>query len=209
MLIQTLLQEPIFFLLWVLAIVFSLTIHEFSHGLMAKIQGDPTAELEGRLSLNPLAHIDWMGFFLLVVAGFGWAKPVPFNPYNLKNKRFGPALVAMAGPLSNILAVVVIGSVLALFYHLTGITDDNLMIMFFVLVIQVNVLLAVFNFIPIPPLDGSKILYAIIGQRRPDIVMFLERYGIWLLLALVFFGGSIIFRIFYFFYELILRLIFF
>lgn len=208
MLIQTLLSEPIFFILWVAAIIFALTIHEFSHGLVARLQGDPTAEREGRLTLNPLSHIDWMGFFLLVVAGFGWAKPIPFNPYNLKYKRFGPALVALAGPLSNILMVVIVGVVLSLIYRFTGVDSENLMVLFFVLVIQVNILLAVFNFIPIPPLDGSKILFSFIGESRPEVVMFLEKYGIWMLLALIFFGGNLIGGIFSFFYNFTLSLIF-
>lgn len=208
MLLTTLLEEPIIFLLWVGAVIFAITIHEFSHGLAAKLQGDPTAELEGRLTLNPLAHIDWLGFFLLVVAGFGWAKPTPFNPYNLKYKRFGPALVALAGPISNIIAVAIIGTALAVVSRTTTLPAENLMVVFFIFVIQVNLLLAVFNFIPIPPLDGSKVLFSFINHSRPDIVLFLERYGIWFLLLLVFFGGGLIGRIFQFFYGITLSLIF-
>jgi len=208
MLINNLIEQPIFFFLWILAIVFALTIHEFSHAFAGRLLGDPTAEMEGRLTLNPLAHIDWLGFFLLVIAGFGWAKPTPFNPYNLKYKRFGPALVALAGPISNTLVVIVIGIALSVAYRFTGVSDTNLMILFFITLIQVNILLAVFNLIPIPPLDGSKILYTFIAHKRPDIVLFLERYGMWLLLALIFFGGGIISRIFVFFYTLTMRLIF-
>lgn len=208
MLIYDLLNNPIGFFLWVLAIIFGLTIHEFSHALAGRLQGDHTAEHEGRLTLNPLAHIDWFGFFLLVIAGFGWAKPTPFNPYNLKYPKFGPALVALAGPISNTIAVVVIGTALHIIYRFTGITDTNLMFLFFIQLIQVNVLLAVFNLIPIPPLDGAKLLYTFVGQRHPEVVQFLERYGMWLLLALVFFGGGIISRVFHFFYSLTLRLIF-
>lgn len=208
MIFQSLLEEPVVFLLWVLAIIMAITIHEFSHAWSAHIQGDHTAVDMGRLTLNPLSHIDWLGFFLLMVAGFGWAKPTPFNPYNLKFKRFGPALVALAGPASNVLIVVVIGAALAAIHRLVGLPADNLLMVFFVFIIQVNILLAVFNLIPIPPLDGSKVLYTFLGTRRPEVVMFLERYGTWLLLGLVFLGSGIISRIFFFFYNWTFDIIF-
>lgn len=208
MIILDLLSNPLGALLWVIAIILALTIHEFSHALMGRLQGDHTAEHEGRLTLNPMAHIDWMGFALLVIVGFGWAKPTPFNPYNLKYKRFGPALVALAGPISNTLVVVVIGVALHLIYRFTGLDMNNLMIMFFVTLIEVNILLAVFNLIPIPPLDGAKLLYTFIGHKRPDIVQFLERNGMWLLLGLVILGGRYISAMFYFFYDITLKLIF-
>lgn len=206
--IQQLLESPMIFLLWVAAVIFAITIHEFSHAFAGKLQGDRTAEDEGRLTLNPVAHIDPMGFILLVIAGFGWAKPTPYNPYNLKHQRFGPALIALAGPISNTLAVVVIGTALSIIYRFTDLPPSNLMITFFVLLIQVNILLAIFNLIPIPPLDGAKVLYSFIGRKRPDIVMFLERYGMWLLIGFVFLGGSVINRIFSFFYSLTIQLIF-
>lgn len=208
MLIQTLLQNPIDFVLWAAAVIVALTVHEFSHALAGKLQGDPTAELEGRLTLNPLSHIDWLGFFLLVVIGFGWAKPTPFNPYNLKYKKIGPALVALAGPVSNMLVTVVIGIVLGIVIRVTDLPPSNLMIQFFIYILQINILLAVFNLFPIPPLDGSKLLYALIGDRYPQVVVFLERNGMWLLLALIFFGGGLLTGIFSFFYNLILTLIF-
>ncbi len=203
-----LLSSPTLFVLWVVAVIFGITIHEFSHGLAARLQGDHTAEHAGRLTLNPLAHIDWVGFFLLVIAGFGWAKPTPFNPYNLKYKRFGSALVALAGPIANITAVVVFGGFLALAARFTSLADTNLMMIFLVLLVQINLLLAVFNFIPIPPLDGSKMLYSFIGQQYPQVVVFLERYGVWLLIGLIFFGDQYIARLFDFFYSLTLQLIF-
>lgn len=208
MLIQTLLEQPIVFLLWVVAIVVALSWHEFAHGITAKWLGDPTAEHQGRLTLNPLAHIDWMGFILLVIAGFGWAKPTPFNPYNLKYKKWGSALVSIAGPISNMIIVLVIGTILAVLHRTVGVDPENLMVLFFLLVLQINVLLAVFNLIPIPPLDGSKILYTFIIDRRPDIVANLERYGMWILLALVFLGGNILGTIYNFFYGLVLQVIF-
>lgn len=208
MLISTLLSDPMTFVLWVASVVFALTIHEFSHALFAKLQGDRTAEMEGRLTLNPLSHIDWLGFFLLVIAGFGWAKPTPYNPYNLKFKKFGGALVALGGPIANVVAVIAIGIALRLVFTFGDFGPENLMILFFVYLIQVNVLLAVFNFIPIPPLDGSKILFSFLGDKRPDIVQFLERYGMWLLLALVFLAGDLLLTIFNFFYGITINLIF-
>lgn len=208
MLLERLLEKPILFVLWVLAIVFALTIHEFAHAFGARVQGDHTAEDAGRLTLNPLSHIDWLGFFMLMIAGFGWAKPTPFNPYNLKYKRFGPLLVALAGPLSNVIAVVVIGTALSVIDRFVGLSADNLLIIFFIFLIQVNILLAVFNLIPIPPLDGSKVLYSLIGHKKPELVMFLERYGVWLLLGFIFLGGGLISRIFIFFYNITLQLIF-
>lgn len=207
MLITELLSNPITFVLWVAAVIVAITFHEFSHALAGKLQGDSTAEQLGRLNLNPLRHIDWLGFFLLVIVGFGWAKPTPFNPYNLKYKKWGPALVAIAGPLSNFIIVAVIGTLLHLLWRFTGLDASNLMILFFINLIQINVLLGVFNLIPIPPLDGSKILYTIVGFNTP-IVAFLEQYGTWILLAFVFFGGNILNGLFSFFYGLTLQLIF-
>ncbi|PIW36438.1 MAG: site-2 protease family protein [Candidatus Kerfeldbacteria bacterium CG15_BIG_FIL_POST_REV_8_21_14_020_45_12] len=196
MLITSLFQEPVLVLLWLGAVIFALTVHEFSHALAGKLQGDPTAELEGRLTLNPLSHIDWIGFALLLIAGFGWAKPTPFNPYNLKYRKFGPVLVAFAGPISNLLAVVLFGVALRLVAQFTLLTPDNLLVIFLVFLMQINLMLALFNFIPIPPLDGSKVLYALIGERRPDIVQFLDRYGFYFLMALVFLFGDLISMLF-------------
>lgn len=208
MLIQTLFTDPVLFLLWVVAIIIALTIHEFSHGLIAKLQGDPTAELEGRLTLNPLAHIDWLGFFLLVVAGFGWAKPTPFNPYNLKFKKWGSAFVALAGPISNAIVVTIIGTALAIVVRTTNLPADNLMIRFFLLLIEINVLLGIFNLFPIPPLDGSKVLYSLIGDRYPEVVQFLETYGTYLLIAFIIFGGGILTTLFQAVYSAVLNVIF-
>ncbi len=208
MLIQTLFSDPVLFFLWVVAIIIALTIHEFSHGLIAKLQGDPTAELEGRLTLNPLAHIDWLGFFLLVVAGFGWAKPTPFNPYNLKFKKWGSAFVALAGPISNAIVVTIIGTALAIVVRTTNLPADNLMIRFFLLLIEINVLLGIFNLFPIPPLDGSKVLYSLIGDRYPEVVQFLETYGTYLLIAFIIFGGGILTTLFQAVYSAVLNVIF-
>ncbi len=208
MLIQSLFSEPILFFLWVVAIIVALTIHEFSHALAGKLQGDPTAELDGRLTLNPLSHIDWLGFALLVIVGFGWAKPTPFNPYNLKFKKWGAALVALAGPISNAVVVVLIGTVLAIVVRATDLPADNLMIRFFLLLIEINVLLGIFNLFPIPPLDGSKVLYSFIGDRYPHVVQFLETYGTYILIAFIIFGGGFLTSLFQVVYSVVLNAVF-
>lgn len=188
----TLLQDPIYFFLWALAIVLGISVHEFSHALLAYWQGDRTAEDAGRLTLNPLKHIDIFGFLMFLFVGFGWAKPTPFNPYNLKFKRFGPVFVALAGPIANVLFAVVIALVLRALDAFTTLSVDNLMVMFFFLLVQVNLIMAIFNLIPVPPLDGSKVLYAFIIEKHPNAVIWLERYGMFLLLALViFFDGPL------------------
>lgn len=201
-------ENPIFFGLWVVAIIFSLTIHEFSHAFAGYLQGDNTAADHGRLTLNPISHLDVVGFFLLVFVGFGWAKPTPFNPYNLKFKKYGPALVGIAGPISNLLAVLVIGLVLFLINSFTALPADNLMIIFFIYLIQINLLLAIFNLLPIPPLDGSKILFSFIVDKYPQVVIAMDRYGVYALIALVFFGGPVLGPIFTFFLNLVERLVF-
>ncbi|KKS39344.1 MAG: Peptidase M50 [Parcubacteria group bacterium GW2011_GWD2_42_14] len=156
----------IFFLL---ALIFSIIVHEVSHGFAAELQGDPTARLQGRLTLNPIPHIDPIGSVLipaiLVFANtgflFGWAKPVPYNPYNLRNQKWGEAIVAAAGPGVNILLALVFGTVVRFgtgalppaFIELAGV------------VVFINIMLAFFNLIPIPPLDGSKLLKSILPYR--------------------------------------------
>lgn len=185
-------QSPLYFLLWALAIVLATTVHEFSHALSGFLQGDHTAEDAGRLTLNPLAHIDWFGFIAFLLIGFGWAKPTPFNPYNLKYKRFGPALVALAGPISNLLFAVIIAIALRALNSIAPLAPDNLMVVFFFFIIEVNVILAIFNLLPIPPLDGSRILYTFLIDKRPDIIMTIERYSIFILIGiLIFFSGPI------------------
>jgi Zn-dependent protease len=158
MLLSLLFNEPLFFLAWVLAVVYALTVHEFSHAFSAKLLGDDTAKLQGRLTLNPLAHIDWVGFVMLVLIGFGWGKPVPFNPYNLKNQKFGPALISLSGPISNMLSAVVFGLILR--FSSGFIPSGNMLLSFLSLLVMINLILAFFNLIPIPPLDGSKVLFS-------------------------------------------------
>lgn len=191
MIISLLFQNPIMFFAWAVSMVIAISIHEFSHALAANSLGDPTAKLQGRLTLNPLSHLDPWGTLLLLFAGFGWGKPVPFNPYNLKEKRFGPAIISLAGPFSNFVLVVVFSLVLKFIYPLTGLGNESALFYFLYTLIIINTILMAFNLIPIPPLDGSKLLFALLPDSMDNIRETLERYGFMILMIMVFFGGSI------------------
>lgn len=193
--INLLLSEPTVALAWVAAIIIAITIHEFSHALVAKLQGDSTAELEGRVTLNPLSHVDPMGFLVLVLFGFGWGKPVPFNPYNLKAKRWGPALVSLAGPASNLIGVIFFGLVFRLVLQIGNLPADNLLHTFLAFIVQFNVVLMLFNLLPIPPLDGSKLL-SLLPQQFEGLVEGLQRYGFVILLFVIFFGQNVLGTVF-------------
>ena len=190
----------------VVALVFSAIIHEFMHGWMADQLGDPTAKNAGRLSMNPLVHIDPFGSILLpaimVLSGtgfvFGWAKPVPFNPYNLSDKKYGSAKVAIAGPLGNLITALFFGMLLR-FMPL----GNEMMTTLFVIIVQINLILMVFNLVPIPPMDGSKVLMPFLPYRLQVEYAKLERYGMLLVLMFVMFGFSLILPIINFLFRLI------
>lgn len=169
-------------------ILLALTVHEFSHGYVAYLIGDSTAKNNGRLTLNPIAHIDPLGFLMLMFAGFGWAKPVPVNPYLFDiDRRKGTLMVSLAGPASNIIMAILLTLVFGLFLRFTGIYNQVVQ-QLFVSAISINLVLAVFNLFPIPPLDGSKILMSLFPSRFEQTFHEMERYSFILLLALLFFG---------------------
>ena len=174
-------------LLRLAAVLICLTVHETCHGLAAYALGDPTAKRQHRLSLNPLRHIDWFGFAMLVIAGFGWAKPVPVNPNYFKRPKLGMALTALAGPASNFLLALVllllVRPVLALSYQ--GAAWAGSLVNFLVRATLVSIGLGLFNLIPIPPLDGSKILFSLLPDRQYNWILRYERYGMFILWALV------------------------
>ena len=186
MLLDLLFQSPALFAVWLLAIISALTVHEFSHALAAYALGDTTARDEGRLTLNPIAHIDWVGFLLLMLIGFGWGKPVPFNPYRLRLPRVGPVVVGLAGPFSNLLFAMASSVIFYIARTHLGFTDDTLLVQFCIFSIGLNVMLMLFNLIPVPPLDGSKVLLALLASPRYDYIRFiLETRGPFLLLGVI------------------------
>lgn len=192
-------------LLFFLVIIPSAIIHEYAHGWMADRLGDPTARYAGRLTLDPRVHVDKWGTFLMpallyfMTGGsfiFAYAKPVPYNPYNLKNQKWGPSLVAIAGPGSNLILAAIFGA----FIQFLGLPSGLSMMLS--VVVYANVLLAVFNLVPIPPLDGSKILYAVLPDSMWKVKQTLEQYGFFILLIFIFFFFHLITPMIQFLYLL-------
>lgn len=181
-------MNAIGFLLWVLPILFALTIHEYSHGWVAYKLKDPTAKLAGRLTLNPIKHLDPIGTIALFLFHFGWAKPVPVNPYNFTNPRKDMLWVGLAGPGANILGALGFGIVYRIF-NLIPVEEIRFLQPIYIMVIYsvlINLILAFFNFIPIPPLDGSKILKGILPANYASWYSMIESFGSFLLIGLIF-----------------------
>ena len=179
-------------LLRVAAVLLCLTVHETCHGLAAYALGDPTAKSMHRLSLNPLHHIDWFGLFMMLAAGFGWAKPVPVDPRYFKKPKEGMALTALAGPVSNFLLALLLIFISKLIYLYAPYTVAMGAVFTFCLytAAPLSIGLGLFNLIPIPPLDGSKVVAVLLPDRAYGTLMRYERYGMLLLLALSLLGVS-------------------
>jgi len=194
-------RDPILIFPWLLAIMIGLTIHEFAHGFSAYLLGDRTAESQGRLTLNPIAHIDPFGAIMLLIVGFGWAKPVPINIHQIRHGRLGIIIVSFAGVLFNFVFATL--CILTLKYFvLIHYPIDNLLVIFLVFLVFINFALFIFNLLPIPPLDG----YHIIEYFFPSIFLkysvFMSRWGMFILLIVVFGTNIISYVISYFLYMM-------
>jgi len=185
------------YLFLIIILIFSVIIHEIAHGAVAYYLGDPTAKLAGRLTLNPIKHLDAFGSVILpvilIIASslsggggviFGWAKPVPINPLNFRDKKYGEAKVSLAGPGANLAIALVFGLALRFLPILNQVQGLSSM---FGYIVFINILLAVFNLLPIPPLDGSHILFTFLPLRAEGLKIFLFQYGFFILLFIIFF----------------------
>lgn len=170
-------SDPLSLLISLIALVVAITIHEFAHALVADRLGDPTPRLMGRLTLNPLSHLDPIGTLMILLVRFGWGKPVQFDPFNLKNPRRDAALISIAGPISNMLLAILLSIIIRFIPPIIG--------QFFLPIIFLNVILAVFNLIPIHPLDGFKIVGGLLSENQAREWNTLERYGFIFLLVLL------------------------
>ena len=178
----SLIPDPLTLLFFIVAILLAITVHEFSHAWVANYLGDPTAKKAGRVTLNPLAHLDPLGTIALILVRFGWGKPVPINPNNFKNPRLGSALTALAGPTSNFL----LANVVAIIIKVSSLPLGSTMGVFLSYVIWFNLVLMVFNLLPIPPLDGSKffaLIFPVLDNPKFEI------YGPFILIAFILMNG--------------------
>ncbi len=189
-------MDLFFILIFLVVLIFSVMAHEISHGMMADYLGDPTAKMMGRLSLNPIRHIDPLGsivvpaLLIIMQTGFiiGWAKPVPVNPLNFKDRRYGDAKVSFAGPAVNLVIALFFGLLLrALIAFGFDAPFAGTLFFFFQVIVWLNILLAVFNLMPIPPLDGSHILFAFLPEKFDKVKMFLRQNSLLVLLLFILF----------------------
>lgn len=195
------------FLLSIIILIGSVIIHEVSHGFAAFCLGDPTAKQLGRLSLNPIRHLDPVGSLVVPILAyftggfiFGWAKPIPYDPRNIR-QPWGEVVIALAGPLSNIALALLFGLILR--FGMSTEVLSLILINVFTTIVFVNLILAIFNLMPIPPLDGSKILYYLMGPKEYQTRIFLEKYGIIFLLFFIFFLWKYVIPVVVFFFSLI------
>jgi Zn-dependent protease len=203
----------------IISVLYAIVIHEFAHAFAAYKQGDMTAKLNGRLTLNPIAHLDTFGTIILpailILSGsplvMGWAKPVPINPMNFKNQKWGNTIVSLAGPAVNLLSAILFVVILKILIGFGVIDFANYLAVFLSYLIIINTVLMIFNLIPIPPLDGSKFLFDILPAKYNNVKTWLSQQGPWLLMILLiadsFLGLGIFGRIIGFFVNLIYSLV--
>jgi len=179
-LLPILFSDPISFFIIAVGLIISVTIHEFAHAFTADKLGDPTPKYQGRVTLDPRAHLDPMGTLAILIIGFGWGKAVQFDPFNLKNPKKDTALIALAGPASNIILATLISVVIG------ALNISGILLSVLVTIIFINVMLAIFNLVPIYPLDGSKIAQAILPKQLAlEYELFMRRYGNLVLIGLI------------------------
>ena len=183
-LLKLLTKDPLAFMLVAIPLLFSIILHEVAHGWVAYRMGDPTAKWSGRLSLNPLKHLDPIGTLMLFLAGFGWARPVPVNFNNIPDRRKGLIFVSSAGIVANIL----FAFAALLFIRLFPIASSRMAVLLVYYVVQINITLAALNLIPIPPLDGSKILMGFVSERTQYFLARLEPYGFFIIIGFLYLG---------------------
>jgi Zn-dependent protease len=200
-LLNLLLKDPLEFILIAIPLLYSIIFHELAHGWVAYLMGDPTAKSLGRLSLNPLKHLDPMGTIMLFIFGFGWAKPVPVNFNQLRDRHKGMILVSAAGIITNMLLAFI-----ALFLNqLLSLPPSSMPAVLLYYFAQINIILAAFNLIPLPPLDGSKILMGFASPSVQNFLFRLDRYGFFIIIALLYLG--VLDPVIHFFRWMILSLI--
>lgn len=187
--LELLRTEPLAFVLLAISLILAISLHEYAHALAADLQGDRLPRAMGRVSLNPARHLDPLGTILIFLVGFGWGKPVEFRRQALSSQRFGAAIVALAGPLMNLALATIAGFVFTRLWE--GGTRGTLVV-FLIVFFSINVVLAVLNLIPVPPLDGSRLLTIFLPPSKQHILFFLDRYGILILILLLVFGGTVL-----------------
>lgn len=206
------------FIFYLIILLFSVVLHEVSHGYAALALGDTTAKDAGRLTLNPIPHLDPFGSIILplilavpMLFGqpsilLGWARPVPYNPYQLRNRRWGPAIVGAAGPFVNIALALVFGLLVRFGMRASSVLPGSFLVNFLSIASSIallNLVLALFNLVPIPPLDGSKVFFSLLPRRFANIRIMLEHYGIFLLLIFIFFFAQWLIPIVLWFFRII------
>ena len=183
--LSSLFLSPLSFVIISISLLIAITIHEFAHAFIADKLGDPTPRLQGRISLNPIKHLDPLGTLMLLFIGFGWGKPVPFDPFNLRHQKRDSALIALAGPVSNLILAILLSILLKSM-------PTTILASLIAITVKMNINLAIFNLLPIPPLDGAKILYGLLPMEWADEYNdFMQSYGQILLILLILpIGGS-------------------